>query len=106
MKKGLIFLATAHDESRIDWLKKMNVSSIKIGSGEKNNYDFIKKLGHLNKPLIISTGMYDNNEVKNLLDFCSKNKFLNVILLHCVTSYPVPIDQINLVAILQMKNYF
>lgn len=105
-KKGLIFLATAHDESRLEWLNKLNVSSVKIGSGEKNNYDFIKKLGFLKKPLIISTGMYNNKEVKNLLELCLKNKFYEIILLHCVTSYPVPLDQINLSAMDQMKKYF
>lgn len=105
-KKGIIFLTTAHDESRIEWLKKLDVSSIKIGSGEKNNLDFISKLARLGKPIIVSTGMCNNEDVKKILSVCLDSQCNNVCLLHCVTSYPVPINQINLAAMDQMKSYF
>ena len=105
-QKGIIFLTTAHDDSRIEWLKKLNVSSVKVGSGEKNNLEFIKKLGMLGKPIIISTGMCNNEDVKKILYACSESNCQNFFLLHCVTIYPVPIDQINLSAMDQMRSYF
>ena len=67
--KGIMFMATAHDETRISWLEKLDVPAVKIGSGEKNNLSFIKKLTELGKPIILSTGMYNNADVAETLDF-------------------------------------
>lgn len=105
-KHGIIFMATAHDDSRIPWLKELNVDAVKVGSGEKNNLGFIGELIKVDVPMIISTGMYNQKDISELLDFCYKSGCKNLALLHCVTSYPAPIKQINLRAMDMLAEHF
>ena len=66
--KGLLFVATAHDESRIPWLRELDVPAVKVGSGERNNPGFLRQLAGLGKPMIVSTGMYADADVTEALD--------------------------------------
>ena len=104
--KGLIFVATAHDESRIEWLKKLDVAAIKIGSGERNNPSFIRKLAQLGKPMILSTGMYDLSDIEEAKSACADAGCSELAILHCVTSYPTPDESINLASIDALKKVF
>lgn len=105
-ERGLIFMSTAHDESRISWLEKLAVPAIKIGSGERRNFTFIKKLSTLKKPMILSTGMYQQADVDATLAFCDAIGQHALALLHCVTSYPTPADQVNLRVMDSLKACF
>jgi N,N'-diacetyllegionaminate synthase len=105
-ERGIIFMATAHDNSRIPWLRELNVAAVKVGSGERNNLDFIGELIELNIPIIISTGMYSQEDISELLNFCYSADCRNVGLLHCVTSYPTPLEQVNIRAIDKIKETF
>jgi N,N'-diacetyllegionaminate synthase len=93
---GLIFFATAHDESRIAWLRDLAVPVIKVGSGERNNPEFLRSLARLGKPMIISTGMYSVADVEQALEACLDGGCREVALLHCVTTYPTPDEYANL----------
>ena len=104
--KGLLFMATAHDESRIPWLAELDVPAIKVGSGERNNPEFLKKLAALGKPMIVSTGMYDDTDVVEALDALAEMGCDQVALLHCVTSYPTPETQVNLAAMDRLRELF
>ncbi len=95
---GVAFMATAHDESRIEWLRELAVPAVKVGSGERNNPAFLTKLAQLGKPVILSTGMYSADDVRQALAALVNGGCSEVALLHCVTSYPAPSDQINLAA--------
>lgn len=103
---GLIFLSTAHDASRIAWLQELAVPAIKVGSGERGNVEFIKKLAQLKKPMIISTGMYTPTDIQLALDACASVDCFEVALLHCVTAYPTPANEVNLKAMDNLQNYF
>jgi N-acetylneuraminate synthase/N,N'-diacetyllegionaminate synthase len=94
--RGMAFMATAHDESRIDWLRALEVPAMKIGSGERGNSAFIEKLAALGKPMIISTGMHGVEDVKRALAACVCAGCKDVALLHCVTAYPTPSSDVNL----------
>lgn len=104
--RGLLFMSTAHDESRIPWLEALDVPALKIGSGERNNTPFITRLARLGKPMIVSTGMYGEDDVREVLDACTVGGCDRVALLHCITSYPTPGDQVNLAAMDRMKAIF
>jgi N,N'-diacetyllegionaminate synthase len=104
--KDIMFMATAHDETRISWLEKLDVPAVKIGSGEKNNLHFIKKLVELGKPIILSTGMYNNADVTEILDFFKSLGCENLSLLQCTTSYPTPPEQVNLLAMKTLSSLF
>jgi N,N'-diacetyllegionaminate synthase len=104
--KGLLFMSTAHDESRIPWLEALDVPAIKIGSGERNNTPFLARLAALGKPMILSTGMYDEDDVEEALEVVSAAGCRELALLHCVTSYPTPPAQVNLAAMDRLAELF
>ena len=104
--KGLIFLATAHDASRISWLKELNVAAVKIGSGERNNPAFVEELAKLGKPIILSTGMYSFVDIREAQNACIEAGCDELALLHCVTSYPTPDEFINLASVDRMIDEF
>lgn len=97
-RHGLLFMSTAHDESRIPWLAALDVPAVKVGSGERNNPAFLTRLAELGKPMIVSTGMYNAQDVGEALAACAAGGCDSVALLHCVTSYPTPPDEVNLSA--------
>lgn len=94
--KGMLFMSTAHSESRIPWLEKLEVPAIKVGSGERNNPAFLERLARLGKPMILSTGMYGEADVHEAVMACRRGGCEELALLHCVTSYPAPAADINL----------
>lgn len=104
--RGILFMSTAHDESRISWLTELDVPAIKVGSGERSNPAFLEKLARLGRPMIVSTGMYGDEDVREALDACSRGGCRDVALLHCVTSYPTPNDQVNLAAMERLREAF
>jgi N-acetylneuraminate synthase/N,N'-diacetyllegionaminate synthase len=105
-RKGLLFMSTAHDETRIPWLIELDVPAVKVGSGERNNPAFLKKLAALKRPMIVSTGMYSEPDVEEAIEACASGGCRELALLHCVTSYPTPVDQVNLAAMDRLKTLF
>ena len=104
--RGLLFMSTVHDETRISWLKELNVPAIKVGSGERNNPAFLKALAKLGKPMIVSTGMYGEADVLEAVEGCRQGGCDELALLHCVTSYPAPASDINLRAMDRIAEIF
>lgn len=104
--RGLLFMATAHDESRIPWLRELDVPAIKVGSGERSNPAFLTRLAELGRPMIVSTGMYGTADVEEALVACAAGGCEAVALLHCVTSYPTPPEDVNLAAMETLRGMF
>ena len=105
-KKKIIFLSTAKDIDSAKLLIKLKVPLYKVGSAETNNYEFLKFLAKQNKPIILSTGLCNLNEVKKAFSAIKAISKSDVILLHCVSKYPAPINQVNLKSMVTMKNTF
>jgi len=105
-RAGVVFMATAHDESRISWLRELDVPAIKVGSGERNNPGFLKKLAALGKPMIVSTGMYRETDVREAVAACAEAGCDRLALLHCVTAYPTPDADVNLSAMERLAEIF
>jgi len=103
---GIDFLSSPFDEASCDFLEEIGVTSFKIGSGEITNIPFLKHIAHKCKPIILSTGMSTLGEVKEALSAIYNETSEKVSLLHCVTEYPAPFDQINLTAMQTLKNVF
>lgn len=104
--KGLLFMSTAHDMSRVEWLRQLDVPAVKIGSGERNNPDFLVALAELGKPMILSTGMYSEEDVLEAVEACRRGGCNELALLHCVTSYPAPASDINLKSMDRLAEIF
>ena len=102
-KLGLVFFSTPLDEESAVFLNKIQ-NIFKISSGDNDFYNLIEKTLTFNKPIIISTGMLDFKGIKKLYQFIKKKNFKNQIcFLHCVSSYPVPINELNLNSIRFLK---
>jgi len=103
---GILFMATAHDETRVPWLRELNMPAVKVGSGERNNPGFLRRLAALGKPMIVSTGMYREPDVREAIEACAKGGCDRLALLHCVTSYPTPANEVNLSAMDRLRQMF
>ncbi len=100
-KKKIGFLSTAFDLESAKFLLQFKMDYAKIPSGEITNYPLINFLSRNYKKIIISTGMSSLKEISWALKIVKKNKIKkeNLILLHCTSEYPAPIDELNLLAI-------
>ena len=102
VQKGIRFLSTAFDHDSIDLLAKLDIPFYKIPSGEITNQPYLRHLGRMGKPVVMSTGMSTLKEVQAamnvLLDAGIKKDDLTI--LHCNTEYPTPMKDVNLKAML------
>lgn len=105
-KKNITFLSSPFDEESADMLEKLGVSKYKIPSGEITNTPFLKYIAKKKKPVILSTGMSTFKEVETALKAIYSTGNKKVSILHCVTEYPAPYDEINLNAIITMRKKF
>ncbi len=105
-EKGIIFFATAHEEASSDFLADLGVPVLKIGSGEVNNPPFIRHLAAKGLPMIISTGLHDEQAIEELVEAARAGGCDQIALLHCVTAYPTPVNQVNLRSIPWMARRF
>lgn len=100
--KGITYLCTPWDSESIKFLDNMGVEAFKVASADLTNLPLIKLLIDTNKPLILSTGMSTPDEIKITISFLNKHS-AEFILLHCNSTYPAPIEDINLKWINQLK---
>lgn len=104
-EKKLLFLSTPFSREAADQLEGLGVSAYKIGSGECNNIPLLKHVASFGKPIILSTGMNDLDSIKH-----SVNAILTcgvpLALLHCVSLYPTPYDQVRLKCITELQDEF
>lgn len=106
--KGIMFLSTAFDLESVEFLKTLNMGLWKIPSGEITNLTYLQKIGTYNEEVIFSSGMSTVEDIKNALEVLinagtAKEK---ISVLHCNTEYPTPFTQVNLEAMLHIKNEF
>lgn len=106
--KNIIFLSSPFDFDSIDILNNLGLDTFKIPSGEIINLPYLRKIGKLNKNVILSTGMADLGEIEDAVDILMDNgtKKENITVLHCNTEYPTPFEDVNLKAMLTIKNAF
>ena len=105
-EKNIIFISTPFDNDSIDLLKDLDIPLFKIPSGEITNLPYLRYIGEIGKPIIMSTGMANLQEVKDavgVLINAGSNKE-DISLLHCNTEYPTPFIDVNLSAIITMRN--
>jgi len=106
--KNIIFLSTPFDLESIDLLNNLGLEIFKIPSGEITNLPYIRKIGRLKKKVILSTGMADLEEIGNainvLIEYGTRKEDITV--LHCNTEYPTPFEDVNLLAMLSIRDAF
>jgi len=94
-KKKITFLCTPWDIISVDFLEKLKTPAYKIASGDMTNLPLIKYISKTKKPMIISTGMSTLEEVEKMIDFV-KSQNVPFVILHTNSTYPSPVDSLNL----------
>ena len=105
-KKEILFLSSPFDEQAVDLLLQVGVPLLKVGSGEITNLPLLSYIGSKGLPVILSTGMSMLGEVERAVAVLSAQGCPDIALLHCVTEYPAPVDQVNLNAMLTLRQAF
>lgn len=107
-KYNIDFLSTGFDIDSLNMLSTFNPKIYKVPSGEITNFQYLTHISSLAKKLILSTGMSTIDEIGLALDvlISSGMKKKNITILHCNTAYPTPISDVNLNAMLTIKNEF
>ena len=93
--KNVIYMCTPWDMDSVDVLESFDVPAYKVASADLTNLPLINKLAGTNKPLILSTGMSSEKEIRITVDFLNKRN-VEFLLLHCNSTYPAPFHDINL----------
>ncbi len=104
----LEFLTTAFDPVSLAFIGKLDMNFYKIPSGEITNYPYLKSIAKLNKNILLSTGMANLGEVEDALDILTRSGTdkHKITVLHCNTEYPTPYNDVNLKAMVTIKNAF
>ena len=103
---GIEFLSTPFDLESIDYLEKLGIRLWKIPSGEITNLPYLIKIAKTGKPVIMSTGMSELNEVEEAVNVLKKGGAGEITLLHCTTEYPAPFESVNLRAMNTLREKF
>jgi len=106
--QGIKFLSTPFDMPSIDLLHDLGLDIFKIPSGEIVTFPYLKKIGGLKKKVILSTGLADLGEIEDALDILIKAGTLkeNITVLHCNSEYPSPLADVNLLAMVTIREAF
>lgn len=104
-KCGVQFLSTGFDKESIDFLDNLNIPFYKIPSGEITNKPYLKHIAKKKKPVVMSTGMANMEEIKAALAVLTQNGVPKnqITILHCNTEYPTPMEDVNLLAMLHIQ---
>lgn len=105
-KRSLLFLSSPFDLESIELLNSLGLEVFKIPSSEITNLPYLKKIGGLRKKIIMSSGMANLKEIEAALDILTKAGTYkkNIIVLHCNTAYPTPFEDVNLLAMITIKD--
>ncbi len=105
-KINITIFSTPFDESAVDLLEELNTPAYKIASFEITDLPLIKYTASKLKPMFISTGMSNTDEIADAVDTCLKEGNRDILLFHCISNYPAELTDSNLGDIKYLANHF
>ena len=103
---GIKFLSTPFDLDSLAFLETLNIPFWKIPSGEITNLPYLIAIAKTKRPIIMSTGMCEMQEIEDAIKVLKENGSTSIKLLHCNTEYPTPFEDVNLKAMEIMRKRF
>ncbi len=103
-EKEIMFLSTPFDMDSLHYLVGCGMPIVKVPSGEITNYPLLREVGKTERSVILSTGMSTLDEVKAAIAVLRENGAREITVLHCNTEYPTPYADVNLKAMLTLKD--
>ncbi len=105
-KKGILLFSTPFDNTAVDFLEDMYVALYKVASFEVVDIPLLKRIGKTKKPVIMSRGMASVEEIELAVKTLRENGTSQIVILHCISSYPAESDQMNLMTIPDLEKKF
>jgi len=105
-KEDIIIFSTPFDESAVDLLESLNAPAYKVASFELCDLPLISYIAKTKKPLLMSTGMSSEKEISEALEVARSSGAENILLFHCISSYPAPLEESNLNMIPVIRDRF
>lgn len=105
-RQHIEFMSTAFDFDSIDFLESLDMGIWKIPSGDITNLPYLIKIAKLNKPIILSTGMSTMEEIEWAIKILKEHGAGEITVLHCTTEYPTPYEDVNLKAMVAIRDAF
>jgi len=103
---GLTIFSSPFDESAVDLLENLETPAYKLASFEILDLPLIRYIAKTGKPIIISTGMANFQEIENAVEAVRDEKNNNIALLHCISSYPTEIEDAQLSTLARLREFF